>query len=146
MSDFGKILADIDEQLEVEQARLNELEAIRDRVSRLKQAKRALEAEAKPKRDRKGKANTGSHNPNWTPNAQSVQAILTVLEESDRPLPIKEIEQKAGWSHSHTDQTIRYLRKHEMVRLAGKEGTAHVYAPMNGSSGLKETEHASNPA
>ena len=147
---FEELVQDIDGKLEVEQKFLDELEKqvreVRDRTSKLRQAKRALLGEkAQPAKSKPARGYTGAHNPNWKPNDQSVQAILTSLAEADEPLTLKEIEDRAGWSHSHVDSTVRYLRKHEMVRLAGKRGTANVYTPMpNGSTGLKETEHAAN--
>ena len=45
-------------------------------------------------------------------------------------MSIKDIEKQTGRSHSHVDGAVRYLRANELIRLAGKRGTAYVYAPM----------------
>lgn len=143
---FGKILSDIEGQLQLEQQELDELEAkvaeARERVSRLRKAHRDLTGEpAQGKtRQRKRKSNN-----DWKPGPESIQAVLTVLSEAGESLPIKEIEERSGRSHSHIDSVVRYLRDHDLIRLDGKRGTAYVYALMP-NTGLKETENAANAA
>lgn len=140
--DFQDLIDGIQGRLETEQEVLdaikNQIKLHEDRVKRLKASLRALQQETEnnpqKKRVRKG-AYEGR-----APTPEMIQGVLVALSEFDGPMSIKEIEQRTGRSHSATDYTVRYLRNQEMVRLAGKRGTANVYAPMN-STALKEAEN-----
>lgn len=141
-----KILGDIEAQLEEDEQTLAEIEkqaaGMRERVNRLRKAHRDLSGQttqAKPKSKAKRAQADG------TPTPESTQAVLTVLSEAGEPLPIKEIQKRAERSHSNVDATVRYLRAHELIRLAGKRGTAYVYALMD-KPVLKEAESAANAA
>lgn len=143
---FEKILGDIEAQLEEDEQTLAEIEkqaaGMRERVNRLRKAHLNLSGQttqAKPKSKAKRPKVDG------TPTPESTQAVLTVLSEAGEPLPIKEIQKRAERSHSNVDATVRYLRAHELIRLAGKRGTAYVYALMD-KPVLKEAESAANAA
>lgn len=145
---FEKILGDIEHQLEEDLVTLAEIEkqaaGMRERVNRLSKARRDLSGESQSKAKPKSKAKRAQAD--GTPTPESTQAVLTVLSEAGEPLPIKEIQKRAGRSHSNVDATVRYLRAHELIRLAGKRGTAFVYALMESKPVLKEAESAANAA
>jgi hypothetical protein len=148
IENFDGIIQSIVLQLQEEREVLEGLEVqiaeARERVSRLEKSRRALIGEpAQGKARQRGRPKKGEGN-GWTPSPESVRAILTVVSEAAEPLPIKEIERLSGWSHSHVDSTVRYLRRHEMIRLAGRDGTANLYAPMPNQPVLKEAEDAAN--
>jgi DNA-binding transcriptional regulator GbsR (MarR family) len=56
-------------------------------------------------------------------------------------MTIREIEQATGRSHSHVDSVVRYLKRHELIRLYGNRGSAALYTSMP-NTGLKETDDA----
>lgn len=146
---FDKILEDIDRQLEEDRATLGELEqqvaGMRERVQRLVAAKRAMSLPRKPAKGQAKPRKVDKGHSDWKPGPESIQAILTVLSEAPAALTIKQIEMATGRSHSHIDSSVRYLRDHELVRLAGRKGMANLYAPMT-NTGLKETDSAAYAA
>jgi hypothetical protein len=127
-----KILEDIEAQLEEDLANLAEMEqdvaGMRERVSRLRKALRDLKGEPPPGKPRGRPRKSERVRP---PSTASIQAVMVTLSEADEPLSVKMIEERAQRSHSNIDATVRYLRAHEMIRLAGRRGMAHVYALMD---------------
>lgn len=144
---FEKILEGIEAQLQEDEQTLEEMEkqaaGMRERVSRLRKAHRDLSGEPAQS---KAKGKPRKSQANVQPTPESTQAVLTVLSEANEPLSIKAIEERSGRSHSNVDSTVRYLRAHELIRLAGKRGTAYVYALMETQPVLKEAESAANAA
>ena len=145
---FERIVASIEQQLEEDQTTLAEMESqitgMRERVSRLQKARRDLLGESPQGRARRKEPSKTQKIANgWTPSKESVRDILATMEK-DGPLTIRELVERTQWSHSHIDSSIRYLRRHEIVRLNGKRGTANLYSPMPNHTGLKETEDVAN--
>ena len=140
---IGKILSEIEGELQDEQIALNELEKqaaeVRERVNRLSKAYRALsdQEKAKPRVRRNGGSNKDA-----APHPDSIQAFLVVLSEAGEPLTAKDIVERTGRSISHVQHVARYLRAHEMIRLAGSRGMSHLYAPMTTKPVLKEADSA----
>jgi hypothetical protein len=136
--DLQDLIDSLQGRLDTEQEVLDSIEKQKaihqDRVKRLRTSLRALRQEPEDKPQKKPSV------PKPAPSAQMIQAILTVINEADKPLTIKEIEERSQRSHSATDYTVRYLRNQEMIRRARNRGMAHTYAPMN-TTALKEADN-----